>query len=829
MATLLVRVLVSLLAGIAALYLVGMNLFLRTHLFRDAIGFDPNMLLVDYTSAYSVWPGSIHAQGLSIRGRDGNVEWILRIDRCSFQVSFTDLIRKKFHANHVRGDGLSFRLRLRVDEVTAETLSALPPIAGFDYPPLRDVGPEDPPLTDATYKLWSIELDDVVATHVREIWIHTVRSSGELEIRGRWVFRPMRWLDVGPATIDARSLEVSFGAVEPWASGVVGRLQVTIHPFGIDKTPAADIVDEVSVHGDLSGTAWGASVMNRALPVRGLYVTHATVPFQLHAHVDHGVLRAGTHLLTEAFDARISAAGVAFGASLRADVQVDPDGAGYADLRVVDAQASTESRRLARVARIAATFVSRDLDLARAPFSAPLYAIEVDGAETDSLGDWRSRVSALRELDVTSGPVTVSGRLEGAVRDQTGKGHVALSMRELTLTHGDEHVHGDVTGTLHLDGSLVEKRVTMSGSELSLRDVRAVLSGASLRADSVDIHAPGLLLARSAVAGHVTFDARALAVARGDAQVLAATAVVHVDGSVASHQAQLSGSEVTLRGLHATLKGVAFDAPSLAARIVRLGVGETGLVGRIAVDAPLVEVPSLVGLGALLPLPADIAIEGGRGTASLALVVDVSKGVATGRIALAARDLRLKVAAEQMQGDLTIALRANDNGAITDLSGSEVDFRHVGDAGPTPGWWGHARLRQATLALRPRVRFRSYVTATGRDGSPLTALVADNTALPPWLLGLVSTKGLEATGELLVTPSVFALRSVEADAEGARLGFELGKVGEAHEWALLLDLGVILAGVDVANAQTQVLLFGGARPWFKAKVAALELLERRSE
>ena len=44
----------------------------------------------------------------------------------------------------------------------------------------------------------------------------------------------------------------------------------------------------------------------------------------------------------------------------------------------------------------------------------------------------------------------------------------------------------------------------------------------------------------------------------------------------------------------------------------------------------------------------------------------------------------------------------------------------------------------------------------------------------------------------------------------------------------MLDLGVALAGVDVANGQTQVLLFG-ARPWFHAKVALLEAVERRSE
>jgi hypothetical protein len=45
------------------------------------------------------------------------------------------------------------RVRRCVGEVTPETMSALPPVPGFLDPPLADVGPPLPPLTDATYDL----------------------------------------------------------------------------------------------------------------------------------------------------------------------------------------------------------------------------------------------------------------------------------------------------------------------------------------------------------------------------------------------------------------------------------------------------------------------------------------------------------------------------------------------------------------------------------------------------------------------------------------------------------------------------------------------------
>jgi len=241
-----------------------------------------------------------------------------------------------------------------------------------------------------------------------------------------------------------------------------------------------------------------------------------------------------------------------------------------------------------------------------------------------------------------------------------------------------------------------------------------------------------------------------------------------------------------------------------------------------------VEVPSLAAVGALLSLPADVGIEGGRGTARIRLDVDVAELAGSGTASLAARGLRLRIGAERMQGDLTVALVGKQSGAVTDLSGSQLEFRSAG-VPETLDWWGRVRLRQATLGIRPGLRFRTYVTAASKDGSPLTALVADNTALPQWLIDVVSTKRLEATGELLVTPSVFALRSVEAHAQGADIGFEFGKIRkDTKEWALLLDLGVALVGVDVADGHTQVLLFG-ARPWFHARVASLEAVEGHRE
>ena len=240
------------LAAVTLLYLAGMNVFLRTRLFRSVITSDSGSLRIDYVSAYSLVPGRIHVEGLTIRGRDSSVEWILAIDRCDFRQSFFDLLRRRFHADHVRGSGLSMRVRQRVQKVTPAA-AALPPVPGFLDPPLADVGPPPPPLTDAQYRLWSVQLDDVVAEHVRELWIDTVRTTGDLRVEGRWFFRPLRWLDIGPAALDLRSMNVFDGADVPVGLDVHGTMVLTVHPVDLRDLDGNALLDHVACDADLHG------------------------------------------------------------------------------------------------------------------------------------------------------------------------------------------------------------------------------------------------------------------------------------------------------------------------------------------------------------------------------------------------------------------------------------------------------------------------------------------------------------------------------------------------------------------------------------------------
>src|SRR5688572_7148670 len=77
----LVAVALGTLAILAASYLVVANVLLRTRLLRNLISRNAAVLQLDYESAYSIIPGRVRVEGLSIRGRGRTVEWFLTLDR----------------------------------------------------------------------------------------------------------------------------------------------------------------------------------------------------------------------------------------------------------------------------------------------------------------------------------------------------------------------------------------------------------------------------------------------------------------------------------------------------------------------------------------------------------------------------------------------------------------------------------------------------------------------------------------------------------------------------------------------------------------------------
>ena len=787
----LVAVALGTLAILTSAYLIAANILLRTRLLRSLISRNAAILQLDYERAYSIIPGRVQVEGLSIRGCGRTVEWFLTLDRADVSISFVDLLYRSFRATRVRSSGLTIRVRLRLDSVdaTADVIAALPPIAGFACPPLLDGGLAPPPLTDADYNLWMIDLEDVEVEHVREVWIQTVRAQGDTRVRGRWLFRPERWLDVGPATVDVNGVDIFHGK-QLLATGLHGSVEATVHPFDLRQVKGLAILDHVSHTGQVRGRAITAGALRWLAPRSGVSFTRWEGPLDARIAVDHGKLAAGTRVVTMANDSLVEAAGLAFVGPIHTELGVGEDLA-TVDARVNGLRISHLGVEQARVTSIAATVTSRHLRLARL-FEDARFTLNIKGAETNDVAAWKDFLPSTSPVTLQSGRVIADGHADGSLAEGRGRAELRLLARRLTVKRGSDQFTADVTS---------DNRI-------------------------LDVSIPGGWITG---VGTITADDAA---ARLGHTLLAGKLATHVElrrGTWADRRFDFAGSKVVLRAVSARSKPsgpAVVVVPSLSVVAPRFTLAPSGVDGHVSIDLPRADLIDLRSLRELLPLPAGLHIERGRGRARLRAHIELGDGSARGDGELVARGVRGRIGSTRVFGDLTLALRARRTGAAqgsTDWSGSSLAITHAGTGNAIPlegAWWAKVALPKASLVASRGVRFDAKVHLTAKDASPATAIFSQNAGVPSWAANIFTMPGLESDAEVRIAPSSFEVRSLVARGGNTSLRAEYSKRDGRQDGAVLMDLGWINLGYDLADGGAGLVLFG-PESWYARKTASL--------
>jgi hypothetical protein len=217
-------------ASFAVVYLITANAILRTRVLRDLVS-EGDGVELDYVSAYSVWPGRVHFRGLTLAVQDYNLQFSVISDAGVVEVSLADLLWRRFHATSASLEGLSFRLRPKVEPEQANEakVAAFPSIPGFADPPVR-VGPKPSAVPDAEYDLWQVAIDEVRA-ELRELWFLEYRYVGAGRItRGGFRIQPGRSYAVYPARVELARGALSVGddvAVQRLALEIEGHVNTT--------------------------------------------------------------------------------------------------------------------------------------------------------------------------------------------------------------------------------------------------------------------------------------------------------------------------------------------------------------------------------------------------------------------------------------------------------------------------------------------------------------------------------------------------------------------------------------------------------------------------
>jgi hypothetical protein len=300
-------------------------------------------------------------------------------------------------------------------------------------------------------------------------------------------------------------------------------------------------------------------------------------------------------------------------------------------------------------------------------------------------------------------------------------------------------------------------------------------------------------------------------------------------GTWANRTLDLSGSSVSLRTV--AVGSEHKDVPvlvvaSLSAVATRLVVAPSGADGYVSLDLPRAELENLARLHELLPLPTDIRLERGSARAGLHVDVEVGSGSMRGNSEVALRGLRARVGSTRFFGDISGTLKARHagrTGESTDFSGSTLSIRHAstGEAVRSEdAWWGNLALREATLWTSGGVRLDVKAHFTAKDATPATVFVAESKGFPSWAASILRMPILHADAEMRASLSTLEVRSLVARGGNTSLRAEYAKRDGRQDGAVLMDLGWIGFGYDLADGATGLVLIG-PESWFKRRVAIL--------
>ncbi len=689
----LLLVAVTTLVALFVLYGVGVNVLLSTSLFQRLVNAQPSDT-VDIQRAWSIVPQHVHAEKVSVRGRDSSIEWMLRIDDVDFHISLLELVKQQFSASHIRARGISFRLRQRLDAepTSPEQVAYLPPIEGLPGYAVRP--PRKPDLTDANYNLWTVHLETLLAEDVREVWVDNIRFEGDTRVEGRFYFKPLRAVEVGPVRLDVARGELSMAQNRP-AEGVNGRVDATVTRFD-PRATGAEALRAVSLATDVHLTI--PDIASLPLPIPPDTTIHGAIDVRrVVLHVTSGKLEKDTHLALAmpSAVATVGKARVAGALALDADVNEPEQLTFHASMTDVEAsrEGGVQPVTFLRAPKVTADGGSSALDLAHA--RASLHFV-VDAPAT---------IPDVAELPLPlPAGTTIHGALElrrALLRVASGRlerdSHIALAIPNAVAIAGKDRVCAALT----LDADVNEpERFTFRASVTDLEASReagahrvALLRAPKITADggssAVDIaHAlaelhfvvdapatipdvaalPLPLGAGTTIHGALEVRHAVLRVASGKLEKDSHIALAMPRAVVITPAHRVTGAlmlaadvgEANRLAFHASMSHI--EASHLGVVLIRApevtAVGDSRALDlthaladlHFVIDVPEGSVPDASALSRYIPRRTPVEVVGGEGKAQVHFEAWLADRRATGRAMLRAESLDFRLAQMRVRG-----------------------------------------------------------------------------------------------------------------------------------------------------------------------------------
>lgn len=303
------------------LYVIAANVVLLAGMPKRWFLEPPDVQTLEYESAWTLWPGTVHLRGAEVASLEGPV-WMVSLDSAEVDIDLAALTHKRFHATRLVGDGVVVRVRTVLEPGAWEgrRAHAMPPIHGYSDAQ-RVMLPEEPDGGE-DYDRWVIDIAGV-DVRVRELWIQEYFYRGGLHARGAFYIAPGRAVRVGPAEVEIQGGELSV-AGKQLASSIRGDVDVelsTFDPRGVGREVLRHLSGRLRSSAEIPSMEW----TDFYLADRPLSLADGSGTLDWDVSVSSGVLLQGTWLRarTERLDVRTKKVTVVGANDMLVDVPED--------------------------------------------------------------------------------------------------------------------------------------------------------------------------------------------------------------------------------------------------------------------------------------------------------------------------------------------------------------------------------------------------------------------------------------------------------------------------------------------------------------------------
>lgn len=310
--------------GLYVVYLVAVNGAMASGLAERAANQNPDKFLFQFSSAYSLWPGSVHAKHFLFRGQDSVVQWRIELDDATAHFELRELFAKRVHMTTGQADGASVRIRTKIDVKNAGSARAkmLPPISGFSDPPILGPSVPDPP--DDAYPYFTFDIENGAGEHVREVWFDTFHlTDATLDVKGGFYLKPNRRVVVMPGTLHLKDATLQEGETVV-AQHVHGTIDIHVEPFDPRKPTGREILAYVDAKAYVGGTLDSLRFLNLHLIGEPIGFAGGGGPFLLAVDVLHGTFQPDSRVKARFENWQVFSAPHRVSGTTTADASVGP-------------------------------------------------------------------------------------------------------------------------------------------------------------------------------------------------------------------------------------------------------------------------------------------------------------------------------------------------------------------------------------------------------------------------------------------------------------------------------------------------------------------------